>query len=265
MSPQVGLRLVPKNKGRTLGLGDFAELLEDTERTLHEAQRILHAGNLFIGIAALGIGSIRVTVNLEPDSNEVPRKDAERVARLFVESVTSAEQLRNGVPAEVRALWSTKAFRSWARNVEKTLERLEIDDKAISPEALVRAAISTGIRKKRGMVYRSVTGKLESVNIHELPEFRVYSPGERATRCRFSEEMLDQVKQLLGRRVVVRGVQEGGVLKVESLECREGKRGLLLELKGAWKGLLDEPSEVVIRRMRDEDEKAEERKDGKKE
>jgi len=223
------LRLVPKNKDRPLGLGDFAELLEDTHRTLYEAQSILHTGHLFIGIAGLGTGSVRVTVGVEPASDKVPQEDAERVVGLFVQSIIGAEQLQNGVPAEVRALWGTRAFRELANNAHKTLQS-----------------------------YRSVTGKLEAVNIHKLREFRVYSPEGTVTRCRFPEQMFDQVRRLLGKRVIVRGTQAGETLKVESLERREEKRGLLLDMKGAWKGLLDEPSEVVIRRMRNEDEKEEE-------
>ena len=107
----------------------------------------------------------------------------------------------------------------------------------------------------RATVHESFKGRLEAVNVCGCTKFRVRSPLGEAIACVFPEKLLGLANELLGRRVVVRGIRrrDGGQLQVEELELCEAEGPSLLEMKGAWAGLFDEPSEVVIRRMRDED------------
>ena len=66
-----------------------------------------------------------------------------------------------------------------------------------------------GIQSLTGIRYTaigSIVGNLDSITVHRGTEFRVWEETEgRAVTCRFSLNLLDQVKDALGRRVMVFG------------------------------------------------------------
>lgn len=69
----------------------------------------------------------------------------------------------------------------------------------------------------------SVIGNLDSITVHKGNEFRVWDElTQRAVTCRFKKEMLEQAKDLLGKRVLVAGLvnvsSKGDKLSVDVAE-----------------------------------------------
>jgi len=83
--------------------------------------------------------------------------------------------------------------------------RVSLDgEKAVlSPSTLTNAQ---SLVEPRYESIGSLVGSLDSITVHSGNEFRVWNEVTGfAVRCRFSSEMMSQVKDLLGRRVVVHG------------------------------------------------------------
>lgn len=107
----------------------------------------------------------------------------------------------------------------------------------------------------------SVEGRLEAVSIHDRLSFGVWEPVEhRRVECRFREDMLEEVRSALGRRVLVTGdvrfTASGEPLRVQvesirvfpeedALPRTEDLAGLAPDLTGGM------DSADYVRRMRD--------------
>jgi len=113
--------------------------------------------------------------------------------------------------------------------------------RVLADKADVNVGISTlaNIQIIKGPTYESagsVVGMLEQISVHRSFEFRIWSEttGKPVT-CRFGEEMFDQVKEALRRRVAVHGLVKWNALGhpisvvVEGMKTLEPEREMTIE------------------------------------
>jgi hypothetical protein len=109
--------------------------------------------------------------------------------------------------------------------------------------------------------YSSLDGKLDLISVRSRPLFVIEEHGSgRRVRCRFADELIDRVKEALGRRVVVEGLiryswdgQPTSMSGITSLFVRPEPTVDLSDLVGAAPGFTggEDPVEYV-RAMRDD-------------
>ena len=106
----------------------------------------------------------------------------------------------------------------------------------------------------------SVEGRLESATVRNRPHFRVYDAvHDRGVTCHFSDPQLEQVRNGLGKRVIVSGNvrsdQQGNPesIRVSTIEVADDtpKPVSPSDLRGLWKGETEgQKAEQYIREVR---------------
>ena len=258
------LRLYVDGNAQELSFDSFLGVMGNALDVLRDLDSAISSdpdGTLKWVITELGLGS--ATVGIQSVNVKPPTDYSSEVAASYVDGLQQIEYEGSTPPyfsdfdlrktqQLARLLTTNGAWRFRATYVDgqKTAE--------ITSRAGTNAAQLTA-PKHRSL--GSVTGRLEMISVHRGNRFSVYDAlTRRAVGCGFKEDMLELVKDALGRRVLASGIVQynfkGEAIRVqlESLEMlpREDElpspetiRGMAPDFTGDLK------TEEFLRRVRD--------------
>ena len=184
-------------------IGNSSDILKDLDGAISSAPR----GSLDWYVSEVSFGSLTVVVEA------VPKTPGEDFSGPVVESFV------DGLAQVQRDATTPPYFSDYDLRKAQGLARALKGDGAKSitftdVEREVRVEVTPDISENLGQLVSvrhqetgSVEGRLEVISVHRNPRFTVYEAvNRRAVRCRFEPELLELVKQALGKRVIVSGV-----------------------------------------------------------
>ncbi len=217
------LDLVLEGKPGTIALRSFLRALEDARAAIEGVDvAMTHRGNPVIEwyVQELRTSSLAATLIGRPRRGRsalayTPQR-ANEIATSFVKGLQEVEN-RAIVPPSFpeQSMRRLKQLgnvlgRNGARGLR--VEKLEEADEAGSAELVARLTRNTGENAKEALNPRytasgSVVGRLDVVSVHRGQQFTVYDEiDRRPVKGSFPDELLEMVKEALGRRVLAAGI-----------------------------------------------------------
>jgi hypothetical protein len=164
-------------------------------------------GSLQWFITDVSFGSLLIAIE---SKSKLPDIDySSKVTETFVDGLAHIQRERTTPP--YFSDYGLRKAQELAKKLRKDgakaviIHDIEREVKAmISPEVVPDLGKLINVRFQE---IGSVEGRLEMISIHRVPRFTVYHAiTQRSIRCKFEPNLLDLVKEALGRRVVVSGV-----------------------------------------------------------
>ena len=206
-----GIRVTVEGERGTISLDTFVTIIRNTLDMLADLDSAISLeprGSLDWFVADASFGSL--VIALEAKAKRPDRDYSAEVTKTFVDGLVHIQRERTTPP-----YFSDYGLRK-ALDLAKSLRKdgaatVHIQDVQRQASATIRPEVTADIGQLVNIRYReigSIEGRLEMVSIHGAARFTVYHAiTRRSIRCKFDpKELLEQVKDALGRRVMVAGV-----------------------------------------------------------
>ena len=194
-------------EGDSIEPSDFGDALIKCQRLLERVDEI-HSldnrrtirwkmGKLIPGSIGAPLTGVQRSADISPNL-EVPRHCV-RIVRAVADGVTPTSH------RELKVIERISEFRGTIQNgvTGYRLDAPETNDQARITQAVIEIAERILARSD---TVAAIEGRIEAVNIHNRLRFTVYDSVTGAgTRCFFRPEMLDEVLQTIGAKVLVAG------------------------------------------------------------
>lgn len=204
------LQLTIEGERGAISFETFATVVRnsfDILSDLDSAVSSLPRGSLEWFVTDVSYGSLSIAI--EPKSKLQDMDYSRKVTETFVDGLMQIQKEHTTPP-----YFSDYGLRK-AQSVAKALkkngaEAVRVFDVERETTAIIRPEAALDLARLINVRYQeigSVEGKLEMISIHGAPRFTVYhSITQRSVKCKFSTQLLDTVKDGLGRRVIVKGM-----------------------------------------------------------
>jgi hypothetical protein len=257
---QIELEMVGKDQDEIVYFGDFRAFCAAVADCLRRSEAIVtgHKGQMTYRVAKLMIGSAKITLEAVRTEKARGRDRRTQVVGFFRRTVTA---IQTGRKVDGRlGVEDLQAFKKLARPLRGHSKAVRIDDTVLTP------AFEANADRILGDTLPSdgfVTGRLEKINVHERNEFVLFPPIQGySIVCRFSDGLLDDVRDAIKRTVTVSGKMHYApdspfprLVDVRTMEMHPTNDQLptLSELRGIGAGCTGELTAVeYVRSLRDE-------------
>jgi hypothetical protein len=206
--PSVTLRL--SSQSDFVPLSSFLQAVEKFQALLADIDEDISGkpgGTLVWSVSGLSVGSATLTAT--PESTDEDVDVGPKVVEAAVKGLDLLEHVGERPPYfSDDALQHARELVSLIQPNTK-ITRISVLVPSMPPVAMSQqtAAHIDRIVGSGYTAHGSVEGRLESINVHGRPTFGVYDFIEgRRVKCDFSPDVLEHVKEALGRRVLVYGL-----------------------------------------------------------
>lgn len=206
-----GLRVTIEGERGGISLDTLATVVRNTFDILTDLDSAISSapkGSVNWFITEVSFGSLVIAI--EPKSKLQDADYSSQVTETFVDGLAHIQRERTTPP--FFSDYGLRKARDLARMLREDGARaITIQDMERQTTATIRPEAVTDISQLVNIRYQelgSVEGRLEMVSVHGTPRFTVYHAiTRRSVRCKFdANQLLDTVKEALGRRVIVSGL-----------------------------------------------------------
>lgn len=206
---RITIRLVGSERdGGDVRLSDFIEQLEAFSEVLRQTERALSGKNsnfIYYKVVDLTHNS-PATIVLEPVARSASTVSARAVTNNFLAGVRSIRKKKAPYGADLAMMQSYRALSSTAakRNIQ-SVEIVETPKKVIPIDSVFSKQVDDIIGPDI-YSFGSVSGKLESVNLHNTLKFVIFpAVGPQRISCEFRPDLRAKVKAALDNYVTITG------------------------------------------------------------
>lgn len=258
------LRLYIDGEAGQVPFGSFIELMNNSLAILRDLDSAISSdptGTLEWVVTELNLGS--ASVGIQSRNTKPPKDHGREVATRFVGGLEQIEEKGTTPPyfSDFDLRKAQGLARLLERNGAQVFRAIDVDDERTAEITRRTSVNAAQLMAPKHRSIGSVTGRLEMISVRRGPRFSVYEAlTRRAVNCRFKEEMLELVKDALGRRVIASGIihynYKGEPIRVELEDLRILPREEELPSPDEILGMApdftgDSTTEEFIRRIRD--------------